>query len=197
MLLTHNLARPRMPSGTPVFRRINLLESVQLPNRLQASVNQLPSAGPILVNLAMFRSRSPARPVEHPFRAASNGANPAEICEHALPAAKALLGPDRLLFKQSHELSVERSVDRFARESLGYCLNTRAAAKRDNGLISLDGLSQFLNELILALPFNRDLLDLHRIAVKLTRHAHGVAGDPDFPLSSREAHGDTRAATNK
>jgi hypothetical protein len=76
-------------------------------------------------------------------------------------------------------------------------LNARAATKRDNRLIALDGFSQILNELILALALNRDLLNLHGIAVKLTSHAHGVAGDPDFTLSSREAHGDTGAATNK
>jgi len=76
-------------------------------------------------------------------------------------------------------------------------LNARAATKRDNRLIPLDGFSQILNELILALSFNRDLLNLDWIPVQLASHAHGVAGDPDFPLSSREANGDARAATNK
>jgi hypothetical protein len=145
----------------------------------------------------MLSSRSPARSVQHPFRAASNGANPAEIRKYTLPAPQALLSPNSLLLEYAQKLCVKRSVDSLTRKSLSDSLNARAAAKRDNGLIPFDGLREFLNELVLALSLNRDLLNLYWIAVKLTRHAHGVAGDPDFALSAREAHGDTRAATNK
>jgi len=197
MLIPNNLPRPRMPRGTPVFRRINLLQPVELPNRLQPRVNQLPSARPVFRNLTMCLRRSPARSVQHPFRAPCHRANPAEIREYALSATQAFFGPNGLFFEGAHELGVEGGIEGFAGEALGECLYPDATTKRDDGFISLDGFGEVLNEFVFALALDGDLLDLDGLAVEFTRHAYRVPGDAHFALAAREAYGDACAAANK
>ena len=54
MLFPNNLPRPRVPSRTPILRRINLLQPIKLPNRLQPSVDELPSARPVVSHFTML-----------------------------------------------------------------------------------------------------------------------------------------------
>ena len=140
-----------MPSRTPILSRINLFESIQLPNRLQSRVNQLPRTGSILRDFTVRLRRSPTRPVQHPFRAACNRANPAEIREDALSATQAFFGPNGLFFEGAHELGVERGIKGFAGEAFGECLYPDATTKRNDGFISLDGFGEVLNEFVFAL----------------------------------------------
>ena len=79
MFLAHNLPRPRMPSGAPIFWRINLLQPIELPNRLQPSINELPSARSVFGDFAMLFGLAATRTIEHSLRAPGNGANAAEV----------------------------------------------------------------------------------------------------------------------
>ena len=157
----------------------------------------MPSARPVFRDFTVRLRRAAARPVQHPFRAARNRANPAEIREYALSATQAFFGPNGLFFEGAHELGVEGGIEGFAGEALGVCLYPDATTKRDDGFISLDGFREILNEFVLTLALNRDLFDLDGLAVEFTRHAYRVPGDAHFALAAREAYGDACAAANK
>ena len=68
------------------------------------------------------------------LRASSDGADAAELGQHAVAAGHALLRPHGLLFQDAEKVGVEAGVDGLLREPLGDGLHAGAAAERDDGL---------------------------------------------------------------
>ena len=172
MFLADDLAGPAVPGGAPVLGRNDGFQAVELADALEAVVDQLPGAGPVGVDFAMFLGRAAAGAVEHAFGAAGDGADAAERGQHAVAAAEAFFGPDGLFFEDAEELGVQGGVDGLVGEAFGEGLHAGAAAEGDDGLVALDGGGEVLDELVLALPLDGGLFDLRRAC----RRACGPCG---------------------
>src|SRR3990172_5275689 len=155
------------------------------------------AAAAVGVHLAMLLGRATARAVQEPLRAPGHRTDTAVLRQHAIAAAQAFLGPDRLLLENAEELSVESGVDGLSGEPLGDGLHARAAAEGDDGFGLGHLVSQVLDELVLALALDGDLGEFEGLALDLAGHAGGGGGDAHLALATGEADGDAGATAHE
>ena len=157
-------------TSVPVLRRFDFFQPVELADLFETLINKLPGALAFGINFAAVFSRATAWAVEHVFGTASDRADAAVFVEYARAAGGAFFRPDASFLEYADEGRIEARVNWLIGVTFGEGLNTGAATKRKNRVISLYGIGRLFKEDVVALTLYGQLLDFKGQTFQLRGH---------------------------
>jgi len=120
------------------------------------------------------------------FRTSGYGADAAVFVEYALAAGHAFFRPGCPLFENTDELRIEAGINRLV-ISFGNGLNPGAASQGKNDIVSVDRVRRLFDKNVVALPFNRQFLDLEAKIIQPGSDAQRRRDDADFAFPPGQA----------
>jgi hypothetical protein len=184
MILPDDYTAPTTKAWFPILGRGYCFKPVELSDAFQTLVYNLPTTRTVRTNLATIFAGTAAGTVQHMFGTTCNRADTAILMQYAGAAGSAFLGPEAPFFKNTDKGRIEAGVNGLFTIPFRYRLNTRAATKRENGIVPCNDFRGRLDKHIITLTFDGEFFNLKGVVPDMRSYAQCRRNDTHFTFSS-------------